>query len=82
MIKKHNDVWLRFSVQFRENGSDVDTVALLLSSLRGCVIDVDGTKIKYTRTAMHGSLWVFGIEHGTDEEIAVNLTSESTITIL
>jgi hypothetical protein len=77
-----NQPWLKFAVQFLDNGSDADTVSLLLSSMRGCVLDVDGTKVHYTHLDAHGSLQVCGTKYGTDEQVSIPLTSETTITIL
>jgi len=74
--------WLRFSVQFCDTGSDADTVSLLLSSMRGCVIEVDGTKLVYDHLDSHGSLQVCGTLWGTSDQVSLPLTSESTITIL
>jgi hypothetical protein len=74
--------WLKFNVEFIENGSDADTVSLLLSSMRGCVIVVDGTKVHYSHLDAHGSLQVCGTKYGTDKQVSIPLTSETTITIL
>jgi hypothetical protein len=78
--------WLKFNVEFVENGSDADTVGVALSGLVGCVIRVDGVAFRYEGVRGHdnGDVSLIGVAYPDDcgKPIALPLHSGSTITVI
>lgn len=76
--------WLRYTVEFGDTGSDVDTVALALSALKGCVLKVDGIRMVYEGVDAHGEqIYLQGDAYPvTGKRTEVPLWSGTTITVI
>jgi hypothetical protein len=78
--------WLKFNVEFVENGSDADTVGVALSGLDGCVVHVDGTAMVYETVwgEEDGSVFLEGLAYPvvTGRRIRLPLNSGTTITVI
>ena len=82
--------WLSFNVQFLDNGSDLDTVLLVLGQLRGCVVRVSGpcssTDFHLREVGqdgelilLHGYRFEYGSGLGDPVTVALN---DATLTVL
>jgi len=84
------DKWLSFNVQFLNNGSDLDTVLLVLGQLRGCVVRVSGpcppTDLHLREVAQDGELVLlhgFRFEYGSGLGLPVTVAlNDATLTVL
>ena len=78
--------WLKFNVEFVENGSDADTVGVALSGLDGCVVHVDGTPMVFetVRGEEDGSVSLLGLAYPvvTGKRVRLPLNMGSTITVI
>lgn len=78
--------WLKFNMEFVENGSDADTVGVALSGLSGCVVHVDGTPLVFetVRGAEDGSVSLHGLAYPNEDgkRIALPLRTDTTITVI
>jgi hypothetical protein len=82
--------WLSFNVQFLDNGSDLDTVLLVLGQLRGCVVRVSGpcppTDLLLRDVSQDGELVLlhgYRYEHGTGLGAPVTVAlNDATLTVL
>jgi hypothetical protein len=78
--------WLKFNVEFVENGSDADTVGVALAGLVGCVVHVDGTPLVFesVRGEEDGSVSLVGLAYPNEngKRIVLPLDTDSTITVI
>jgi len=83
MAQDTSTPWLRFTVQYVENGSDGDTVNLTLSSLSNCVIDVDGTNLVYSHVEQDndGQCFAVGIDLKTNKQVRAPL-ADAVVTVI
>lgn len=81
MAQDTSTPWLRFTVEYLQNGSDGDTVNLTLSSLSNCVIGIAGAPnwafvdlvYSHTEQDTDGQCFAVGVSTVTNEQVRVPL---------